>query len=145
MMGSVYYNVTEYLDMTKVGGSTTISVKNSEGAGELFLFDSFFAANMEDDVLPPWRIYQASEKNTIKLSGASRGEIDRLQHKVLFGYQSNEEGYMVYGQYNVVLSLNNEEYSYFGLDDDGGLLYRKTNTTNLEVIKINRDDTWEER
>lgn len=136
-VGSVYYTVTEYQDGTKVGASTTISTKDPM-RNEIYTFNAFFAAYSGTGNILPWRNYQADEKNTIYLSGA-QGTLSAFQTKVLFGLQDDSISYTIYGQLNVLISLDgNRNFIYYAINSEGVSI---TGAQDGDIVYIDTSDS----
>ena len=135
--GYVYYTVTEYQDGTKVGASTTISTKDPI-RNEIYTFNAFFAAYSGTGNILPWRNYQADEKNTIYLSG-TQGTLSAFQQTVLFGFQEDHGSYTIYGQLNVLISLDgNRNFIYYAINSEGVSIDR---AQDGDIVYIDTSDS----
>ena len=136
-----------------VGGDAIVSILDDSG---IYEFETTFSIAKSADpfsstFFAPWRRYQATTSNIITLTETTSGSgtLTNFQTKVLWGENISKEDYVVLGQLNVVLKLEDTLYKYIKttyIDSTISAIYSKSQgVSNIEIIKVSFGDpaTWE--
>ena len=155
--GNVFYITTFWsrddIHGDIVGGDAIVSILDDSG---IYEFETTFSIAESADpfsstFFAPWRRYQATTSNIITLTETTSGSgtLTDFQTKVLWGENISNKDYIVLGQLNVVLKLEDTLYKYIKttyIDSTISAIYSKIQgVSNIEIIKVSFGDpaTWE--